>query len=343
MEGETTYTVDEAAAILGTSPQRVREMLVTGELEGIPPGATLSHEWKVLLPVSLGDGEEQDQEAPVEERTESLPAEQGEASAGGEVAEQFVQPPQEADVESEPPATEEPTRGEAAAAAREVTAPSGWVSTQQAAKALGITPRTVRWHIEQGNLEAKPEGEGVKRSWNVSIDSLQAFRDSRRTTREMPRPDRTPTDTPDVAAESLGNAVRELANRLAEEAARAAEYRVRLELTERAQSTMREELEAERRRREAAERERDDLRRRLEARREAPRGPRESPVPSGPSDTHTEPGAGAHEAREATQSAAETLRGPPETRPPTGSAQQSLPRPARPGLRDRLWRRVFGR
>ena len=37
MEGETTYTVEEAAAILGETPQRVVEMLATGELEGIPP------------------------------------------------------------------------------------------------------------------------------------------------------------------------------------------------------------------------------------------------------------------------------------------------------------------
>ncbi len=55
MEGETTYTVDEAAAILEETPERVREMLATGELDGIPPGATLSGEWKVLLPTALGE------------------------------------------------------------------------------------------------------------------------------------------------------------------------------------------------------------------------------------------------------------------------------------------------
>jgi chromosome segregation ATPase len=79
----------------------------------------------------------------------------------------------------------------------------------------------------------------------------------------------------DTAAESGGNAIRELADRLVEEAARASEFRVRLELSERAESTLREELAEERRRREEAEREREDLRQELAAVRES----RESPEP----------------------------------------------------------------
>ena len=73
----------------------------------------------------------------------------------------------------------------------------------------------------------------------------------------------------EIAGESLGNPIRELADRLAEEAARAAEYRVRLELSEQAQSSLEEELAGERIRREQAERERDELRRMLESRPEA--------------------------------------------------------------------------
>ncbi len=65
----------------------------------------------------------------------------------------------------------------------------------------------------------------------------------------------------DIAAESSGSAVRELADRLVEEAARAAEFRVRLEISERAQSTLEEELAEERRRREEAERIAEELRR----------------------------------------------------------------------------------
>jgi hypothetical protein len=56
------------------------------------------------------------------------------------------------------------------------------------------------------------------------------------------------------------------------EAAKASEFRVRLELSERAESTLREEL-FEERRREEAEREREDLRQELATVRES----RESP------------------------------------------------------------------
>jgi hypothetical protein len=53
------------------------------------------------------------------------------------------------------------------------------------------------------------------------------------------------------------------------EAAKASEFRVRLELSERAESTLREELAEERRRREEAEREREDLRQELATVRES--------------------------------------------------------------------------
>jgi hypothetical protein len=79
----------------------------------------------------------------------------------------------------------------------------------------------------------------------VSKDSLQAFRDARQAAGYMPRDYRVPPGDADIAAESFGNPIRELADRLAEEAARAAEYRVRLQLTEQAASTVRAELEAE--------------------------------------------------------------------------------------------------
>jgi hypothetical protein len=334
VEGETTYTIDEAAAILQETPERIEEMLISGELEGIPPGATVAEEWKVLLPTSAEEALE---------RTSEEREGQEEALVTGERAEEFVEPPgapppDAEEVAEPPPASEELSRGDNAAIDPEPTAPSGWVSTQQAARALGISPRTVRWHIEQGNLEAKTEGEGVRRSWLVSIDSLQARRDARQSVGEMPRPRRAQVQDAEMAAESLGNPIRELADRLAEEAARAAEYRVRLELTAQAESTLRAELEEERRRREAAERERDELRRRLETRPE----PREAPVSPAPTDTTTVAGDGPQEAREETQSAAETLRCP-EPRPAPGGAQEGVQGPMPPGRRrGRLWRRVFG-
>jgi hypothetical protein len=168
--------------------------------------------------------------------------------------------------------TAEPARGDDVASNRQPTSESGWVSTQQAGRALGISARTVRWHIERGNLKAKSEGEGVERTWRVSVDSLQAFRDSRQAAAPSPRGNRISDIDAEIAAESPGTGIRELADRLAEEARRAESARVRLELSERAQSTLEAELAEERRRREVAERERDkaqrerdELRRRLEA------------------------------------------------------------------------------
>jgi hypothetical protein len=202
---------------------------------------------------------------------------------------------------------EDSARGNEADINREIEAPSGWVGTQQAARTLGVSPRTVRWHIEQGNLVAKPEGEGVKRTWLVSIDSLQSFRQARQNTADSPRTRRTSAEDADIAAETLGNPIRELADRLAEEAARAAEYRVRLELTEQAQSSLEEELATERVRREQAERERDELRQILESRSEATGAP--ETASEEPYSTHA---------------------------PPEGQGQQGPPR------RRSWWREFFG-
>jgi len=182
------------------------------------------------------------------------------------------------------------------------------VTTQQAARALAISPRTVRWHIDQGNLEAKPQGEGVKRAWLISIDSLQAFRDSRQHAGQSTGDYRAILEDADIAAEGRGSAIRELADRLVEEAAKASEFRVRLELTERAESTLREELEEERRRREGAERERDELAARLAALEKAPEA---APAAAGEAEGH-------------------------EERPFTEEAQ------AAPGRRSSWWHRIFG-
>ncbi len=325
MEGQSAYyavDVEEAAARLRESPDRIREMLATGELEGIPPGATAQGDWKVLLPASPN----LEQPAPAYEP----PERQEEGPAEVERPEEPAEPPgAPADAERPQAATGESPRGDVAAARREPTAPSGWVSTQQAARALGISPRTVRWHIEQGNLEAKPEGEGVRRSWLVSIDSLQAFRDARQAAGEMPRGRRAPAEGAAIAAGSPGNAVRELADRLAEEAARAAEYRVRLELTEQAASTVRAELEEERRRREAAERERDELRRLLEAR----AAPRDSPSEATSQPGRVEPQRlleGAQEPRESSEMHMPEVGGAPLPH----DHQRASERP--------WWRRMFG-
>jgi hypothetical protein len=140
---------------------------------------------------------------------------------------------------------------------------SGWVTTEVAAKAVRVSPRTIRRYIERGELAAKQQGEGVNRTWLVSVDSLHALRASRTIEEEEPQGVR--------AEDSIADVLREMAARLERRAAEAAELRTRLELTERAQSTSEEErrraledLAEERRRREDVERERDELRQELE-------------------------------------------------------------------------------
>ena len=174
---------------------------------------------------------------------------------------------------------------------------SGWITTDVAARAVRVSPRTIRRYIERGELEAKPQGEGVRREWLVSVDSLHALRATRTTAEGVPEAVRGME-----YADSIADVVREMSARLESRAEEAAELRVRLELTERAQSTLADErrqalqdLEDERRRREEAEREREGLRRELQALKEA----RESPEGPGPTGDATRAFGVAHEGTEA--------------------------------------------
>ncbi len=67
--------------------------------------------------------------------------------------------PEEGPVSQPPHQQEDPAAGE------------GWVTTRVAA-ALNVAPRTVRDYIKNGKLVGRSEGEGVKRTSYVSIDSL---------------------------------------------------------------------------------------------------------------------------------------------------------------------------
>jgi hypothetical protein len=170
---------------------------------------------------------------------------------------------------------EDHTSGHSQTNLGDLSSETGWVTTDVAAKAVRVSPRTIRRYIDQGKLQAKPQGEGVRREWLVSVDSLHALRASR--TNEGDVPDVSPGVEP---VDSIADVVREMSARLERRAEEAAELRVRLELTERAQSTLEDErrqavqeLEQERRRREEAEQEREDLRQELQALRET----RESP------------------------------------------------------------------
>jgi hypothetical protein len=174
---------------------------------------------------------------------------------------------------------------------------SGWTTTKQAAKVLGVTRRSVQGYVGRGILEAREEGEGVNRRFLISIDSLNALVDRRRREAEdatnfaEASPQNEETATPFA---NTGEGLRHLIERLEARTAEATELRIRLELTERAQSTLEDELADERRRREEAELERDELLRQLEAREEPP----ESPEPRPGTDAHPEVSAEAQEPSE---------------------------------------------
>jgi hypothetical protein len=170
---------------------------------------------------------------------------------------------------------------------------SGWTTTKQAAKVLGVSRRSVQGYVGRGILEAREEGEGVNRRFLISIDSLNTLVDRRR--READETANFAEGSPQSrgtartfanTGEGLGHLIERLESRTAE----ATELRIRLEITERAQSTLEEDrakaledLAEERRRREEAEAERDELRQRLEPLSEAP----ESSESPGPSDSAT--------------------------------------------------------
>jgi hypothetical protein len=133
---------------------------------------------------------------------------------------------------------------------------SGWVTTQVAAEALGVDPRTVRTYISRGILKTKVEGEGVEKAYSVDIDSVYALREARKSSRKGPRKVRKKS----AGAEDFAELVRDLTAQVVERSSEAADLRARLQLTERAQSTLEEEARALRE-------ERDSLREELEAER----------------------------------------------------------------------------
>jgi DNA-binding transcriptional MerR regulator len=133
------------------------------------------------------------------------------------------------------------------------------VTTQVAADALGVDPRTVRTYIRRGLLEAKVEGKGVEKAYSVDVDSLYALRDSRKSSRKGPHKIREKSAGGE-ASEDLAELVRDLTAQAIRSGSEAADLRARLQLTERAQSTLEEEA------RELRE-ERDRLRAELEAER----------------------------------------------------------------------------
>jgi hypothetical protein len=242
---------------------------------------------------------------------------------------------------------EEDLRGQSRPGNADLSNESGWVTTEVAARAVRVSPRTIRRYIDQGKLEAKPQGEGVRREWLVSVDSLHALRATRTTEELGLHIDRAgyaqaPTD-------SIADVLREMAARLERRAEEAAELRVRLERTERAQSTLEderrralEELEQARRRQAEIERERDQLVQELEAL----RGGREEAPPRSETPTKLEPAEPADPGRSKPDRESPERPEPEKVEPErvdTEKVDSASPEPREePSERRSWWRRWFG-
>ena len=139
---------------------------------------------------------------------------------------------------------------------------SGWVTTDVAAEALSVSSRTVRNYILNGDLIARKEKEGINERYVVSVDSLYALRDRRKQEGKLQGNRRDASRRLESPAESAAEAVRGTAVEMMRETlvslemyiSQNADLRARLELTERAESTLREELERERQERVEAQR-----------------------------------------------------------------------------------------
>lgn len=148
----------------------------------------------------------------------------------------------------------------------EASSNSGWTTTKQAAKVLGVSRRSVQEYVRRDLLEAKVEGEGVSKTFYISIDSLNTLRDRRRGEGDSLGNFADTSSNSDEATNSSpssGEVLRHAIDRLEARTVEATELRMRLELTEQAQSTLEEQLAEERFRREEAERRAEELARRL--------------------------------------------------------------------------------
>jgi excisionase family DNA binding protein len=187
--------------------------------------------------------------------------------------------------------------------AQQGEAPKEYVTVGEAAKLLGIHRNTVHNRIKVGRITAHKVVEGGREIYRVERDSLGVGRtsahvhtlDAQRTTasEELSR----------MIATRLDEIVRDYTHELGDLREALGAERARREMAE---STLREGMAEEQRRRKEATRERDDLREELYALRETP------------------------EASEAGEEEPERA----EPRPATGGAQEGVRRP--------WWRRVFG-
>ena len=131
-------------------------------------------------------------------------------------------------------------------------------TVREAARVLGISDRRVRQLLESGELEGRRDDNGAWRLYQRSVHARLEDRPARtRGKRSSSRAER-PTESPE--------SVREWMDRVIALERENARLEARAELTEQAESTVRESLERERERADRLEQELREARERLEER-----------------------------------------------------------------------------
>ena len=213
------YTPGEAASLLGLSEFAVLGLLTSGQLEG-----QQDEHARWWIPTAIIDE--------AVRRAEESPGSGEPPSPSSEETTQLDPSP---DLAGRTPETD--YNGQSASE-------SGWTTTDVAARALAVSPRTVRRLIDRGELEGRKVREGIVEAWEVSIDSLYTLRDKRESEGQVRRSDPRVSDErqvpPDVPPDTA-DYIRELTERLLRLSSEVGELRARLELTAKTESTLQEE------------------------------------------------------------------------------------------------------
>src|SRR5918997_2440201 len=206
------YSVGETAKRLGLAEGTVLSMLTSGQLEG-----QQDEQARWWIPVAVVDA----------------------AVSYAEEAQGTGEPPSPASEETTQlgPLPDPTPRTPQTDIDGQTVSESGWTTTDVAARALAVSPRTVRRLIDRGELEGRKVTEGIVEAWEVSIDSLYALRDKRlaegQVRRNVSRTSAQSHEAEDVSTDH----VHDLTDRLVPLSSEGGELRGRLEITERAEST----------------------------------------------------------------------------------------------------------